>query len=675
MDRDLSRLLRPKSIAVVGGGAWCRAAIHQCQKIGFEGAVFPVHPKADEIGGVAAFARVEDLPHPPDACFIGVNRHSTIEIVRALAGLGAGGAVCFASGFLEAKGEDAAAADLQARLLEAAGEMPILGPNCYGFINYLDGTLLWPDQHGGVAVEKGVALITQSSNIAINLTMQARGLPLAYVVTVGNQAQTGLAEIGQAVLGDDRVTALGLHIEGIGDIRAFEALAVTAHRLGKPIVALKVGKSVQAQVAAVSHTASLAGHDAGAAAFLTRLGVVRVDDLAVFLETLKLMHVAGRLGQNTLATISCSGGEASLAADIGHDFDVAFPALNDRQKAGLTEALGPMVSLANPLDYHTYIWRDVAAMTAAFKAVVDPGIAITLLIVDFPRSDRCDPSDWDCVIEAAIVVKAATGANIGMVSSLPETMPEDVAARLLEAGVVPLSGLREAIAAVEAGGRSHRWCGLPVCLPSPTVVPDLMTEAGAKADLAGFGVVVPSSIKAASPVEAGRAAEKIGGLVALKAEGVAHKSEAQAVALNLAADQVTKAAARMGAASFLVEEMIQGGVAELLVGVVKDPAHGFVMTVGAGGVLTELLGDTASFLLPATDEMIDQALGGLKIASVLAGYRGAQAAHMPSIVQALRAVEAYVLENAIGLEEIEVNPLICTPDRAVAADALIRKKD
>jgi len=396
MDRDLSRLLRPKSIAVVGGGAWCRAAIHQCQKIGFEGAVFPVHPEADEIGGVAAFARVEDLPHPPDACFIGVNRHSTIEIVRALAGLGAGGAVCFASGFLEAKGEDAGAADLQARLLDAAGEMPILGPNCYGFINYLDGALLWPDQHGGVAAEKGVALITQSSNIAINLTMQARGLPLAYVVTVGNQAQTGLAEIGQAVLGDDRVTALGLHIEGIGDIRAFEALAVTAHR-----------------------------------------------------------------------PISCSGGEASLAADIGHDFDVAFPALNDRQKAGLTEALGPMVSLANPLDYHTYIWRDVAAMTAAFKAVVDPGIAITLLIVDFPRSDRCDPSDWDCVIEAAIAVKVATGANIGMVSSLPETMPEDVAARLLEAGVVPFSGLREAIAAVEAGGRSHRWCGLPIHLVSP----------------------------------------------------------------------------------------------------------------------------------------------------------------------------------------------------------------
>ena len=403
--QSLKRLFRPKTIAVVGGGAWCSAVIEQCRKMGFEGEIWPVHPKAEEVAGLPAFKDVASLPSAPDASFIGVNRFATIDIVTALAARGAGGAVCFASGFLEAEAEDAEGADLQERLLAAAGEMPILGPNCYGFINYLDGALLWPDQHGGKRVDKGVAIVTQSSNIAINLTMQTRALPVAYVVTCGNQAQTGLAAIGEALLEDDRVTALGLHIEGFGDLRAFEALALKARQLGKQIIALKVGRSAQARAATVSHTASLAGGDAGAGALLSRLGIPRLYDLPSFLETLKLMHVVGRLPSTRIATISCSGGEASLSADTAYGRAVSFPPLNDRQRSDLRAALGPMVALANPLDYHTYIWRDTEAMTRAFSAMVDPQLALTILVVDFPRADRCDASDWDCAIQSAIAVR------------------------------------------------------------------------------------------------------------------------------------------------------------------------------------------------------------------------------------------------------------------------------
>lgn len=191
MKRDLSRLLRPRSIAVIGGGAWCRSVIQQCQKMGFAGEIWPVHPKSAEVCGISAYSGLNDLPSPPDASFVGVNRNATIEVVRQLSAMGAGGATCFASGFAEASAEDEGASDLQRQLLAAAGEMPILGPNCYGFINTLDGALLWPDQHGCQRVTSGVAILTQSSNIAINLTMQARALPIAYMVTVGNQAQTG----------------------------------------------------------------------------------------------------------------------------------------------------------------------------------------------------------------------------------------------------------------------------------------------------------------------------------------------------------------------------------------------------------------------------------------------------------------------------------------------------
>ena len=142
--------------------------------------------------------------------------------------MGAGGAVCFAAGFAETAAEDAEGAELQASLVAAAGGMPILGPNCYGFVNALDGALLWPDQHGCIRVDRGVAIVTQSSNIAINLTMQRRALPLAYVVTCGNQAQTGMADIAAALLEDRRVTAIGLHVEGFADLPAWEALARAA---------------------------------------------------------------------------------------------------------------------------------------------------------------------------------------------------------------------------------------------------------------------------------------------------------------------------------------------------------------------------------------------------------------------------------------------------------------
>jgi succinyl-CoA synthetase beta subunit len=164
--------------------------------------------------------------------------------------------------------------------------------------------------------------------------------------------------------------------------------------------------------------------------------------------------------------------------------------------------------------------------------------------------------------------------------------------------------------------------------------------------------------------------------VVLKGEGVAHKTEAGAVVLNLMSGAaVSDAASAMPADRFLVEEMVSGAVAELLIGVVKDPAHGFVMTLAAGGTLTEVLEDSASLLLPATDAMIEEALNSLRVAKLLDGYRGAPAADRAAILRAVHSVQDYVLAKADGLEEIEINPLLCTPTDAVAADALMRRKD
>ncbi|CUH51302.1 acetate--CoA ligase family protein [Shimia marina] len=671
MTRDLSRLIRPKSIAVIGGGAWCAEVIRQSEKIGFTGDIWPVHPKANTVLGHQTYATIADLPAPPDASFIGINRHATVQAVDALAQQGAGGAVCFASGFSEAASEDADGAALQDALRDAAGEMPILGPNCYGLINALDGAALWPDQHGCSPVDSGVAILTQSSNIAINLTNQRRGLPIAYVATCGNMAQLNQAEIAQAFLEDPRVTAIGLHIEGFTNLRAWEAFARRAAEKSIPVVVLKVGASAEAQAATVSHTASLAGSDAGARALIRRLGFARVHELPVLLETLKLLHMQGPLKSNRIASISCSGGEASLMADTALGTGLSFPPLSTTQHAELRQVLGPMVALANPLDYHTYIWRDATAMAAAWTAMAPPDIAMTFTVVDYPHENR---SDWACATQAAITAHANTERPFAVAASLPELMPEDVAKELIAGGVVPFYGLREALAATVAAAQIAPPDPTPLLLPGDPMAPVVLDEARAKAELEAHGVDVPHSQSARGALTLQKAAEGLQPPLVLKGLGIAHKTEAGAVRLNLTAATLESAAQPMPTEQFLIEEMVTDAVAEVLIGVTRDAAHGFVLTLAAGGVLTELLEDSTSCLIPASRTDLREALLSLKIAKQLTGYRGAPPASIEAILDAAEALQAYVLANRTTLEEVEINPLICTPTRAVAADALIRKE-
>ena len=672
--RDLTRLLKPKSIAVIGGGAWCASIISAGKQIGFDGPLHPVHPTGKQIAGHKSLRSLEEVPGPIDAAFIGVNRHATLDVVAQLRRLKAGGAICFASGFSEAAAEDAAAQDLQAALIEAAGEMPILGPNCYGFVNAFDGCAIWPDQHGCSRVQRGVAILTQSSNIAINLTMQNRGLPIGYMLTCGNQAQTAQTDIALQLLDDERVTAIGLHIEGFGNLRGWEALAQKARTKGVTLIALKSGVSQQAQAAAVSHTASLTGSDTGADAFLQRLGIRRARSLPVFLESLKLAHQFGPLSSNRIASISCSGGEAALAADTAQGTGLIFPPLNPRQAKDLSAALGPMVAMANPLDYHTYIWRDQAAMTQAWAAMADDEIAMTLLVSDYPRADLCDASDWECVTQAAIEATRRTGRPFAVVASLAELLPEQTAKTLMDHGVGAIHGLDHGLEALDVMSRPMAPPAEPVLLPGIDRDAELVDEQSAKLALAAHGLTIPPSVTVTDRSTAGQAAADVGFPVALKTLGLAHKTGANGLALGLTTRaEVEVAAPRLADGPLLVERMVAGTLVEVLVGVTRDPAHGFVLTLGAGGTMTDVLRDRASLLIPATRAEVTARLKDLNIAPLLEGFRGNPPVDLDALLAAIDAVQAYVLANAERVEEVEINPLICTQDNAIAADALIRK--
>jgi acyl-CoA synthetase (NDP forming) len=663
MRRDLKRLLRPRSIAVLGA-LWAENVIAQCRRMGFAGPVWPVHPTKATLGGLAAHATLSDLPEAPDATFVGVNRHATVAVVRELSAIGAGGAVCFASGWSEA-GEQ----QLQQDLVEAAGGMPILGPNCYGLINYLDAALLWPDQHGGRRVGKGVALLSQSSNIAINLTMQARALPVAYVACLGNAAQVGLAELAQALLADERVTAIGMYVEGIDDAPAFAALAEAARSAGRGVVCLKSGKTELSRTAAASHTAALAGGGAASSAFLRQAGVAEVNTLAELIETLKIFHTHGPQIGRRLCSLSCSGGEAGLVADLAAPFGLAFEAPSQGARQRLGEILGPIVAIANPLDYHTFIWGDAARTSAVFGTMLDDYDA-AIYLIDPPRADRCDPSSFQPALDAIVAAAKATGKPAFPVASLPENFAEDRAIALMDQGVAPLMGLETALGAIRAAqtpAGASGWRPAAAFAPRDSAI---LSEAEGKAMLAKAGVAVPRSVTAATLCELQEKASALRAPLALKGLGFAHKTEAGAVRLGLMSLHGQEEMA--GVSAYLAEEMVTGAVAEILLGLRRDPVYGVSLTLGMGGVGAELLADTVTLILPASAEEMLAALRRLRLWPLLDGYRGRAKADMQAVVAMALMLAAMMLARP-DLEEIEINPILVRTEGAVAVDALIRK--
>lgn len=669
MNSKLARLLAPRSIAVIGGGAWCRSVVQTADKMGFEGDIYPVHPRDRTIAGRPALPSISHLPANIDAAFIGINREATVAAIGELAARNTGGAVCFASGFKEVEQRGCDQRSLQTELVSNAGEMPILGPNCYGFVNALDRVAIWPDQHGMQPVNRGVAILTQSSNIAINLTMQKRGLPIGYMVTCGNMAQTSQAEIALSLLEDDRVTAIGLHVEGFGNTSEWHDLAQRAWSAKKPLVVLKVGRSDLARQAAVTHTASLSGSDAGAQALLDRLGIPRVHDLATFLETLKIFHSVGKIHPPTLSSISCSGGEASLVADLAATAGIDVPTLTTSQIHTLTSALGPKVPLSNPLDYHTYIWRDPDAMSAAWAPMAADHIGITMAVVDYPHTDA---ADWACATETAIRVRQVTGRPFAVAASLPELMPADVAGRLSSAGVVPLNGLQEAMGAIKAAtivNKPNETAPIPPGNDRDAVT---WSEIDSKALLAQYGIPVP---KFETMDRSALKAPSLPPPFAVKSVGLAHKSDQGGVTLGINTETLETVVAVMPGETFLIEQMVQGCLFELLIGVTRDPAHGFVLTLGAGGTRTELLGDVQSLLVPTSREDAKQALFRLKHAPLLRGYRGKPACAVNKILDVIDTVQTLVADQQDQLEELEINPLMATETEAIAADALIRMAD
>lgn len=675
---NLHRLLNPRHIVVIGG-KMAVEVVRQLDKIEYAGEVWGMNPNRDELAGRPCFPSLADLPTVPDAAYIAVPRGQTVEMVRQLNEMGVAGAVCYASGFAEV-GEEGR--PFQTALQEAMGEMAIVGPNCYGILNYFDGVTLWPDEHGGKRVEQGAALVGQSGNMMISFSMQQRAVPIGYLISTGNQAGLTIPDYVAALLQDERVRVIGLHIEGLDDVVTFSEVALAALQKKVPIVVLKTGSSELGGQVAMSHTSSLAGSDELYDALFKRLGVMRVTTMPQMLEALKFLSVVGPLPGRNIASISCSGGEAALMADTAVPHNLTFPPLTNQQTTQLQTVLDERVALGNPLDYHTYIWGNQAEQTRCFAAMLDGDQDVTMKVLDFPRPDLNDLTNWrKTAVAFANAVKQTRKKGV-VVATLQENLPGDIADWLLAQGIAPMLGVDECMTAVsgaatiyQAQQRADKLRPITRFLQPQGVIKPVVEQAG-KQLLHQFGFTIPDGRMVMREV-AVVTANRLGYPLALKTQSadIAHKSDVGGVKLNLqTAVEVTQAIDQMSHLGdhFLLEKMAPPPLVEMILGVVRDPQFGLALVVGAGGVLVELFQDSQTLLLPLNDGDVEAALDRLKIAPLLNGYRGQPAADRAAIVTAVHNLANFANDYEEILFEVDINPLFVYAKGCTAVDAFIQ---
>jgi acyl-CoA synthetase (NDP forming) len=471
MTEDIQRLIAPRSIALIGAGAWTDAVAAGNVAVGYRGTLWRVHPTRPSTSSTTYFRSVAELPGAPDAAFVAVPNHEAPAVAGALAARGCGGFVCFTAGFSETGTEPGRR--LTQELLHNAGRLPFFGPNCYGFVNFFDRAAMLPDQVVGEARDRGVALICQSGTIALTLMFNQRSLPIGCLFTVGNQSRLAVEDLIEILCDDPRVSAFGLYLEGVKDAAAFARAADRARAAGKPIAVVKSGRTAAAARTAHSHTGALAGEDSVFEAFCRQAGLARCDTLGSLCETLKVLHAGGALPGKKILVMGASGGDMAMTADVSRTLDLDFAAIPESSAARLRELLTERVTVANPFDIHTYLWFDPPALGRVFKTVLTAGYDAVGFMLDCPPEHKADSSSYHVVIDAFIAAaqEAAAGgaaARAALIASLPETISAGVRQRCSPAGTA--RGARSAVArrrhrrrVARAGGRATAGaaCGAP----------------------------------------------------------------------------------------------------------------------------------------------------------------------------------------------------------------------
>ncbi|MEO8436873.1 MAG: acetate--CoA ligase family protein [Chloroflexota bacterium] len=716
---DLRPLFAPRSIAVVGASprSWIAETIRDNLRVmDSETRCHFVNPKYEELYGQPCYPSFDALPERPDVAVVALNPLRAAAVTEAAAAAGVPAVVIPGGGVVEG-GEAAAAMQTDVARIAREHGIALVGPNCMGVIDLTANSATYIGDVSPYLPRGGVAGIAQSGSVTDAFVHSGNRAGFSRIISCGSEVVLDICDYLAYCLDDPHTSSVILFVEGFKRPERFLALADRALELGKPIMAVKVGRSDQAQAAAVAHSGSLAGETRVTDAALDAAGVIRCRDLDELLETAELVEgvrrTGRRVGRGRTGVVTVSTGEASLIADLVPRTGLDLPPIPDGARAAILEALPTMGYVGNPFDP----WGAAAPATgygAAFEAMAaSDAYDVLVLVHDFPyRSLRSEVATANEVTGALLAATADRPGILPVYVSLTSGEPPPETKALLDStgGGAPL--LRGAIEAFRAIAEVARWegrhtaradagpwrAGWPALAddrtsygadagpdralaPAPDRSPVTLSERESLAFVVRAGIPVVEAIPAADAASAVAAARRIGRSVVLKldAVGLAHKSEVGGVALGLRGDDAVYAAAlnlleigrRRGLTvrGLLVEAMASPGV-ELIAGLQRDPQFGAAVLVGLGGILTEVIDDVAIRLAPIDAATAGAMLDELRGAPLLRGVRGQPPVDRDALVGLLVALGRLGIERPDVLE-VDLNPVIASGSAAVVVDALV----
>lgn len=682
--RSPRTVLSARSLAIVGAserGRWPAQIYNNLKSGGYEGRIYLVNPRQKEVFGEPCYPSLRELPEKVEHAAVIVPAAGVAGVLEDAEAAGVTTATIYSAAMGD--GEDPESrkrGDWLAGFL-ARSRLRISGPNCMGYYSYRERLFAYPNGDLCKFPAGPVGVVFQSGgNLQFFMQVAAdRGLRFSYGISTGNEPDIGLEDFLDYVVDDPATRQIVLFIEGIRRPQAFMAAAGKALSLGKPIIAIKTGRSEAGQEAAKSHTGAIAGDYAAYLAMCDRFGIVNCRSMDDMVETVLAFQTTRRPKGPRIGFVTTSGGTVDLLFDYMESENAALPAFSPKTIAALKPVIQDGISPKNPLDVGIPSTNEAAANWCRIVHD-DPNVDIVGFSTTLPKK-QTGYGD----LSAFSKLLAETDKPILAFGRMIHQSPVEAIDQQRQLPELPfLLGLEPTIRAMKAlWFHAERQGKLPA--RPATEKPSKLTPETLEATLADYGIALPKSELAKSPAAAAEAAARIGFPVALKIQSVdiLHKTEAGGVVLGLASAAAVKAAAAellKSAASthkgaridgFLVQEMVSG--IEAIVGARSDALYGPMLLVGSGGVLVELLKDAELAMLPVSGKEITGMVDRLKLSGLLAGYRGKPAADRKAMEKAIAGLAKFFLDHRTRLADIEINPLMVRPNGkgAVAVDVRV----
>ena len=690
---DISKLLRPRAVAVVGaseksgfGGDTCRNILENQADTSH---VYPVNPKKETVFGKKCYPTLADLPEEIDLVILCTSQKTIVDFLKQAKAKGAGAAVVYASGYSEVGTAEGKA--FEKELVDAAKalDMVVMGPNCAGYINFGDDIFSFAFIGDYKGKKGNIGFVSQSGQFCIDM-MKSAEMKYSFAISAGNSAMVQMEDYLNFLIDDSNTKVIALYLEGVKNPHKFEACLQKAMEKKKPVVILKAGRSPKGQATAASHTGSMAGSDKTYDAVFEKFGVIRADDMQDLRSTASLLATLRVLPKKPAFSAMClSGGETAVSADTGFLHGIEYPDFSEVTLKKLNDMLPDFATPRNPLDMTAALCYDADAFASGITTVMsDPSIEMGL--VGLTISDKVTVSN-DIMFEGIRrAFEQIPDKPLAVMSFMEAARNKELVERFQNAGIPVLPTTKYGFRALQhlQDFISHDTIKRKARLAIPeahSANTRALSEYESKKLLADNGVPVDLGYIAKTKAEVKEYAEKIGYPLVMKVESndILHKSDVGGVMLNIksleqaeeAYDKILANAAQHAPNAkingILMQKMLKAGT-EMIIGLNSDPQFGPMLLVGMGGVFVEVFKDAALYPVPLNHDEALHMLQSLKSFKLLNGYRGNPPADIEALTDMMVKISDFAYRKKDTLKELDMNPLFVYPkgEGVAIADAL-----